>query len=208
MFQAIESQKTERREMKNGIQRRGFTLVELLVVIAIIAILAALIIPAAGGAMRAAKKRRAMIEMNSIQTAVEDFLRDHHYMPWPPQTVQNRKIWVGADQWAGTVESQMPIMEILIVTNAMRKSYLQIPEKSRPDAATLAFVDPWGQPYQIGLDRNLDGQVETKLVWTHPRDTDSADWNNKKVFEKVLVYSPGPPHPADPAPLKTFTVPE
>ena len=91
MFQAIESQKTERREMKNGIQRRGFTLVELLVVIAIIAILAALIIPAAGGAMRAAKKRRAMMEMNSIQTAVEDFLRDHHYMPWPPQTVSGRR---------------------------------------------------------------------------------------------------------------------
>ena len=194
--------------MKNGTQRRGFTLVEILVVIAIIAVLAAIIIPAAGGALQAAKKRRAMVEMNSIKTAISDFLRDHRYMPWPATTVQGRKIWVGADQWANTIEAQVPIMEILIVTNAMRKSYLQIPEKSRPDAATLAFVDPWGQPYQIGLDRNLDGQMETKLVWTHPKDADSPSWNNKKVFEKVLVYSPGPPHPADPAPLKTFTVPE
>ena len=186
----------------------GFTLIDMSVVIAIIGILAAITVPGIGKARKVALKRRAMMEMNSIKTAITDFLRDHHYMPWPPQTVQNRKIWVGADQWAGTIESQIPIMEILIVTNAMRKSYLQIPEKSRPDAATLAFVDPWGQPYQIGLDRNLDGQMETKLVWTHPKDADSPSWNNKKVFEKVLVYSPGPPHPADPAPLKTFTVPE
>ena len=199
---------TERRDMKNGRPRQGFTLVEILVVIAIIAVLAAIIIPAAGGAMLAAKKRRAAMEMNSIKTAITDFLRDHHYMPWPSQTVQNRKIWVGADQWANTIEAQMPIMEILIVTNAMRKSYLQIPEKSRPDPATLAFVDPWGQPYQIGLDRNLDGQVMSQLAWTHAKDTNSPGWNGKTVLEKVLVYSPGPPHPAAATPLKTFGVPE
>ena len=194
--------------MKNGTQRRGFTLVEILVVIAIIAVLAAIIIPAAGGALQAAKKRRAMVEMNSIKTAISDFLRDHRYMPWPATTVQGRKIWVGADQWANTIEAQVPIMEILIVTNAMRKSYLQIPERSRPDPNTLAFVDPCGQPYQIGLDRNLDGQVETKLVWSHGGDTNSPNWNVKKVMEKVLVYSPGPPEPDDPAPMKTFVLPE
>lgn len=194
--------------MKNGNPRRGFTLVEILVVIAIIAVLAAIIIPAAGGALLAAKKRRAMLEMNSIKTAISDFLRDHHYMPWPPQNVQNRMIWVGSDQWANTIEAQEPIMEILIVTNAMRKSYLQIPEKSRPNSGTLAFVDPWGQPYQIGLDRNLDGQVETKLLWTQDGDTNSPGWNGRKVMEKVLVYSPGPPAPDDPAPMKTFVVPE
>lgn len=194
--------------MKNGTQRRGFTLVEILVVIAILAVLAAIIIPAAGGAMQAAKKRRAIMEMNSIKTAIADFHRDHKYMPWPSQTVQNRRIWVGPDQWANTIEAQAPIMEILIVTNAMRKSYLQIPEKSRPNSATLAFVDPWGQPYQIGLDRNLDGMVETILVPAHKDDAESPNWNGKTVMEKVLVYSPGPTAPAKPAPLKTFVVPE
>lgn len=193
--------------MRMKADKSGFTLIEILVVIAIIAMLAAIIIPAAGGALRATKKRRAMVEMNSIKTAVTDFLRDHHYMPWPPATVQDRKIWVGADKWTQDAEAQKPLILLLTGDNAMKKSYLQIPEKSRPDKDTLVFVDPWGQPYQIGLDRNLDGQVETKLAWTHSKDTNSPNWNAKKVLEKVLVYSPGPPAPADPSPLKTFAVP-
>ncbi|MDD4342441.1 MAG: prepilin-type N-terminal cleavage/methylation domain-containing protein, partial [Kiritimatiellae bacterium] len=41
----------------------GFTLIEILVVIAIIALLAAILVPVAGNALKGAFKRRALVEM-------------------------------------------------------------------------------------------------------------------------------------------------
>src|SRR4029079_11024809 len=56
----------------NG-QHRGFTLVELLVVITIISVLAALITVAAIGALKKAQEARIKAEINQIATAVDDY---------------------------------------------------------------------------------------------------------------------------------------
>ena len=172
----------------------GFTLIEILTVIAIISILAAILVPVAGGAKETALKRRAALEMQSIKMAAIQFQSDHRYMPWPP--VGDKKLRVGDDMWTTDAASQMAVMELLTGSNAMMKAYLQIPEKSRPDDKSLIFNDPWKQPYVIGMDRNMDGAVVVA-------NTDNA-WNGKTVMEKVLVYSPGPT--GKNKPLKTFDV--
>lgn len=170
-------------------KKNGFTLIEMMAVIAIIGILAAIIVPIAGGAKETALNRRAAAELLSIKVAVLQFYDDHRYMPWPDA------VKVGEDQWTTGAANQAPVMELLTGTNATQKLYLQIPERSRGPGGSMVFNDPWGQPYQIGMDRNLDGAV---------RVAGTGAWDGRTVMEKVLVFSPGPP--GKNKPLKSFDV--
>ena len=177
--------------------KTGFTLIEMLAVIAIIAILAAILIPVVGGALQTAKKRRALAEMNSIKVAVMQFRADLNYMPWPSVKINKRDVWIGDDMWAVDNATQLPVMELLTGSNSLKKIYLQVPEKSRPAPADMTFLDPWKQPYVIGLDRNLDGMVVVA-------NTGEPAWDGKSVMEKVLVFCPGPP--GENKPMKTFDI--
>ncbi len=55
--------------MKRNNQKRGFTIIELVIVIAVIAILAAVLIPTFSGVVEKAKKSKALQEAQSLYTA-------------------------------------------------------------------------------------------------------------------------------------------
>ena len=190
--------------VKSRANRGGFTLVEILVVIAIIAILAAIILPLAGSAGKAAQRRRAQTEMQSIKVAILQFQADHHYMPWGDPALKTAAK-VGEDKWTASESDQENVMKWLTGENPMTKVYLQIPEKSKKPG-TQIFVEPWKDPltnerlpYKIGMDRNMDGAVTVA-------ETGVGKWDGKTVAEKVLVCSSIPPEKDEP--LKTFDVVE
>jgi prepilin-type N-terminal cleavage/methylation domain-containing protein len=73
-------------------KQRGFTLVELLVVIVIIGILASLITVAVSAALTAAKRTRILAEINQLATAVENYKIEHG--SYPPSTSAQLKVHV------------------------------------------------------------------------------------------------------------------
>jgi len=65
----------------NNTMKKGFTLVELLVVVSIIALLASIVVVSMGGARRSGRDTRAISDIKQIQTAIEltyDFSTDQY----------------------------------------------------------------------------------------------------------------------------------
>ncbi len=60
---------------------RGFTLVELLVVVSIIGLLAGLSVPAVGGAMNSARKAKVSAFAHQVRTALVQFSTEYGYFP-------------------------------------------------------------------------------------------------------------------------------
>jgi len=144
--------------------KHGFTLVEMLVVIAVIGILAAMLVPLASSGGESAKKKKAQLEANALVVAVGQFHDDHHYMP------STEKAKLGDDLWVETGDKEW--LAVLQGDNALKKNYLQARLNEND-----VLLDPWGNPYRVGADRDLDERVTVA---------------GKTAMEKVVVVSCGP----------------
>jgi len=131
--------------------RTGFTLIEMLVVIAIIAIIAGIVFPAVTRGLRTAKRNVAASEAKSIAGAIRVFYDDYGWLPVPAANQG------GSED--GLVSDSKEVIQVLLgdneTVNPKGKLYLDT------DVATSdgTMLDPWGTQYSVLLDLNFDGRL-------------------------------------------------
>lgn len=155
--------------------KKGFTLVELLVVITILGILMAMMVPAAGIILKRAKVAQAKSDASVVASVMLKYRSE--YNRWPFFSTNNATQQLTDNVWVDAMgpEPSTPFQ----ASNPKRIVFFQ------PGAGALddhgAFVDPWGHSFEYQLDIDGDGQMP-----------DPAGLRPTPIAAAVLVWSAGP----------------
>jgi prepilin-type N-terminal cleavage/methylation domain-containing protein len=168
---------------------RGFTLVELLVVITIIVILAGAGFSAGNSAIQKAKKTTCLAAATAIESAVNNFYTEYGSMPSDESTDTE----FVTDEAAG-INLLKALLGIDKTLNPRGLKFLSAKEgKSNKNGLiynssstdVTGMFDPWGGPFNVMMDLDYD----EKLVGVQPKGAGnlSANLNGRRV----AVWSDG-----------------
>lgn len=156
----------------------GFTLTELMVVIAIIGILAVISLPVIGRITESARRNQTQNEVAALATALRAYINT--YDIWP------------AAMWSSMNDHGMPVSgntirmlagENINGHNPLRISFMEFPERALDSGE---FSDPWGNAvYRFAVNLDYENSLELRL-----RPEDSA----VTVRQTVAVWSTGSPN--------------
>ncbi len=156
-------------------REKGFTLIEMIVVVAIIASLAAILVPIVSSELADAESTKAVGDCQRIAAAVTQFIKDTRLFPTGPLG-NNSVNWLYGD---GTQPSTNPFDD---GASATLTSYLTAGTTNGGQLWNGPYVqevnaDPWGNCYIV----NVHGYYSGEYVWvlsSGPNgafDTDQTD---------------------------------
>ncbi|MDP7022852.1 MAG: prepilin-type N-terminal cleavage/methylation domain-containing protein [Kiritimatiellia bacterium] len=160
-------------------RRRGFTIIEMLVVIAIIGILIGLLVPALSAARERARRTKARAVCVQIETALKGFLEDHRSF----------------DLLDGSpTELDGDMAGVLSGTNTFSRRYMEF----SADEASDGMGDPWsteGDVHYYWVAFSIDGVVSVPgedgdedvyrvvAVWSNGKDGEEGTGDDIKTWE-------------------------
>ncbi len=151
-------------------KRRGFTLVEILAVVAVIAILVTLLMPAIANLLVKTEEARARNEANVIANAIADYYATVGRLPYDP-SLGCSETWLTSPWDDRNVHQQSPKSEsrLNVERNMLRATYQLLTTTSNParrvflelplDPDSGLALDPWGNPYMVMMDCGGSGAV-------------------------------------------------
>ena len=164
--------------------RRAFTLVELLTVIAIIAVLAALLIPAVGLVRDRMRRSQAVAMVAALHQAMQSYAAEDRRHRFPTQAADLSLAWAPEDASppaAGTLN--------LLVAQGFDFDRAGL---DRGVAAPHPLLDPWKRPYRYQADADLLGATGAQ----RPLGCDGTSppleaWNAAGVRPWGYIWSTG-----------------
>ncbi len=170
--------------MKNQSTRndRGFTLVELLVVMAIIAVLAAVGFAAGNAAIQRAKRVTSQAAASALESAVNGFFSEYGSLP-TDATADTPVIDTSTDTELITILSGLPETSTP-PKNPRAIKFLQVKEGkgkkngmiySQSGTSLVGLYDPWGGGYKVMMDGDYDERL------TIPAPAKSTTLNGRRV---------------------------
>jgi len=154
--------------------KRGFTLVEMLVVIAIIALIAGILLPVLSNVRRYAHRTRMRDVVHQVKTAWETYLQDYRSFPM----IDMREM---ADRPTNSI-GPMKILGTLATTYNKSQYYLEFGTNEWKNWEMLDF---WGGRIQFAID---NGRSWGDTVAYDGRVTAGA---HGAVFQSVAAWSKG-----------------
>lgn len=140
---------------------KGFTLVELLVVITIIAVLAAMSFAGVNVAIRKARKTQGTFAATALASSVNAFYTDYNRLPDLDsrlrtdngQGIQLLEIVLGQEQQSDTMQNSKSNIYLNLPPAKAKKGGLYY---GANNATIQALYDPFGKPYTVILNTEYD----------------------------------------------------